>query len=101
MIEGLKIRCSGVELYAILDALVVKHGGKAKVYEEGIDHLNQAKEFGDRNVSGDPIGGMKAKVVEHQNKVEMFTFLRDHVMRDEEYILTQNDMYTLEIMSRY
>lgn len=100
MIEGLKFRMSSGELSNYLGERIAHHGERKDFYQRTLDKF-KAGTAGDvmpQFTGGNPIDGMNAKVAEHDNKMRLFKFMRDHLVTGEEYQLSEADLLKLEII---
>lgn len=104
MINGLNIQVSGKELSALILGRIEHHGARVTKLTQQIKMLADGDEVEAAiekfaNTSNSPIGNMGTSLKSHQKKVVYFTFLRDHLLVEEDYSLTTGDLNTLEITS--
>lgn len=101
MIEGVHIDVKADELIGLIADRSIYHTKKADAYRERITALAEAGIKEDKNVSGDPMRGLMDKEQSHLEKVSFFDFLGEHIIPDETYRLSMNDLRTIEVISRW
>jgi hypothetical protein len=52
-------------------------------------------------VSNDPVGSLQESANRHGEREAFLTFMAEHIVPDETYRLTEQDLIRLEIVSRY
>jgi hypothetical protein len=100
MIEGIRITLSTQQLKVMLDKKVEYHKGKANFYNQQVSAMQDAAEDSNNSGSYNPALSLKNKFSEHYNKAFYFEFLSDHLIPDETYILSENDLFKLELTER-
>ena len=100
MIDGIKIQLKSEELKQHLLDKVKYHQNKNSFYE---DQVNALKSGGIKSeaVTNDPVSSLEQSAKKHKGKAEYFQFLADHLVADEIYQLSENDLTKLEIISYY
>lgn len=101
MIEGLKIEVESKELVELIDVRVEYHKGKAELYDSQLQLLKDEPGLENMDLSNDPRRSLRDKIRHHGDKVGFFSFLRDHVIPNETYRLTETDLLRLELLSRW
>lgn len=106
MIEGLQIDLSSEELKTQLTSRADYHKEKAEFYKKQVEdfrkaHESLAPELQYSNTMNSPVNNLEAKVEEHQKKSSIFSFMSEHLVLNETYRLSENDLNRLEIISRY
>jgi len=104
-IMGLQVDVKSAELKKIISSRVEYHQNKAEAYEaqagklratiKGIEEDNEVGKV--TNSNGDPAQNMETKAKEHKDKAVHFQFLLDHVIVDETYRLSTEDLRMLGI----
>lgn len=100
MIQGLQIELSSDEIRQHLKNRVSYHSDKAEWYEGQIDSLSAGLRE-QPNISNDPVSSLRRSLSEHQNKAAFFAVLRDHIIPDETYRLSEHDLGRLEFIAVY
>lgn len=100
MINGLQVELSSDELRKHLDDRVGFHTKKAFWYEDQIGSLSEGLKE-NPNMSNDPVSSLRRSLNEHQQKAAFFSVLRDHIIPDEVYRLTEHDLGRLEFIAVY
>ena len=100
MIEGLKIDVPSDELIEHLKERADYHTEKSKFYTGQVEALRQGG-VGASPVSNDPVTSLESSAKSHQDRAAFFNFLDEHVVLDETYRLSEQDLTRLEIVSRY
>jgi len=100
MIEGLKIKITSDELRKHLQERSKYHLDKVTFYNGQVTAL-QDSGLSSNMTSNDPVGSLKSSAEKHQDKFALFTFMAEHVIPNEEYILSENDLSRIELASRY
>ncbi len=102
MIEGLKVRISSQDLRDLLSVRVMHHTERAAFYRESMERFVAGTQ-GDampQMTGGNPIDGMRTKEGEHTNLAAQFKFIHDHIVTDDFYQLSDDDLFKLEILKR-
>jgi hypothetical protein len=100
MIEGLKIDVSADELTSHLNERVEYHKAKREFYEKQVQGLRDGG-VGQGMQSNDPVSSLQGSAKSHGDREGLFRFLADHVVTDETYRLSEQDLTRLEIIGRY
>ena len=99
MITGLCIDVSAKELKEHLAARASHHEKKAKWYREQTVALTKGGvESGHSN---DPVRTLQESERLHQEKAAYFRFMERHLVKNETYRLSQQDLGQIELSSRY
>lgn len=107
MIEGLKLDVNGPELVMHLNDRAGVHEKKAEIYAKQIGAIKQAEDEDEderdawANASNDPKADLRRRMRDHQRKAGMFRFMAGHVLVDEIYRLSEQDLTRLELISQY
>jgi hypothetical protein len=101
MIEGLKIDVPSEELVDHLTMRGDYHREKRAFYERQAQQLIDGGIRENAGVSNDPTSTLQASAKQHGAKFAFFAFLADHVVADETYRLSEQDMTRLELVDRY
>lgn len=100
MIDGLRIEMKSAEVVAHCLSRAAMHREKAETYAKRIAAVGEA--MGEVAVaSNDPAFNMKGKLDHHRKQLGFFSFIAEHVVPDDVYRLTEEDLGRLEIASRY
>jgi hypothetical protein len=100
MIEGLKIKVSSAEVKSHLESRANYHGERADWYASQVANLRAGGVHAE-DVSHDPVTGLEDRTKNHREKAALFTFMAEHVIPDEEYILAEEDLVRIELMTRH
>jgi hypothetical protein len=100
VIEGVKIQISTSELREHLLKRVVYHHEKRLFYEAQAQQLRDGG-VGTSLASNDPTQSLQRSAQEHGNKEGLFKFMTDHLVLNETYQLSEQDLTRLEIIDRY
>ena len=100
MIEGLKIKVTSQEIKEQLESRSKYHKERAKWYETQVSSLRSG---GVRleAVSNDPVTSLESSAKHHKEKAAFFSFMAEHIIPNEEYFLSENDLLRIEIVSRF
>lgn len=104
MITGINIQISGEELKNHISGRADFHKQKADWYEkQSVEFKKASENLPDemQNTSNSPIRGLEEKVKDHQQRSSFFSFMAEHIVLTEIYQLSQSDLASIEIMSRY
>lgn len=106
MIEGIKIQITTEELHAHILKKINHHKEKHLFYKNQADSLEKGVEADSHgsgsnlsNMSNNPLDSLRNSAKKHQQRVEYFRFIADHLVPKETYELTENDLTKLEIIS--
>jgi hypothetical protein len=101
MIEGLKLDISSEELKNHLSKKIAHHKERERFYAEQVASLTKGGVQPTNYSGGDPVRALKEKEERHTSRAELLTFLRDHLIPDQTYRLTEQDLVSIEIVSRF
>lgn len=103
MIEGIKIDMTTDELRKHVEERAAFHGKKADWYaSRAADLQGGIAEHGNlSNHSNDPVSSLVNSSKTHQERATFFKVIADHLVPDETYRLSQQDLAQLELFSRY
>lgn len=103
MIEGIKIVVKSEELKKMFQDKVRVHQGKLDFYKKQLETMVAANETQDNNIqnSYDPGSNFKGKIAEHTNKLVYYKFMMEHIIPNEEYLLSETDLLKLEVVERF
>lgn len=101
MIEGLKIDVSSAELTDHLADRASYHQEKRAFYTKQAKALVDGGIRENPGVSNDPTAQLQNSAKTHAEREAFFRFLAEHVVADETYRLSEQDLTRLEIVSRY
>ena len=99
MIEGLHIQTTSQELKEHLEERANYHRDKAEWYSDQVDSL--AKGIERTRMTNDPMWSLEESLRSHQNRASYFAFMAEHIISNEEYRLSQEDLGQIELSSRY
>jgi hypothetical protein len=100
MIEGLKIEIPTAELRAHIEGRARHHRDNAEWYEGQSRNL-RAGGLAESHVSNDPVSSLERSEQNHRDKAAFFSFLAEHLIAGETYLLMEDDLARLEFISRY
>ena len=100
MIEGLRFDVTSEELKVHLEKKLRHHRERVAFYKDKAQALQAGGAEPAGYTGGDPVQSLREKAAQHQNRVELFDFLRGHLIPGETYRLEENDLLKLEIISR-
>jgi hypothetical protein len=105
MIEGLKLDIRADELMQRLDSRIAHHRAKADAYDSQLLKLGEIEpSLEDDDVMGalrgreSPRASLERKRHEHLERVEVLTFLREHIVNTEVYRLDEQDLRMAELL---
>jgi len=108
-IQGLKLTMTSAEMKKVMLERIAFHQEKAEWCEKEVDRLEpevakfrgEAKKMGksgrSNNISA-AAQNFENEMVRHTDKVTLFTFMSEHLIPDETYILDENDLRKLEVL---
>ena len=99
MINGLHVDVSAKELKEHLATRADHHVRKAKWYKSQAAALNQGGAA--TGMSNDPVRSLEASEEQHREKAAYFRFMERHLVKNETYRLSQDDLSQIELSSRY
>lgn len=100
MIQGLKFDVTTDELAGHLQAKITHHEERVAFYTDKAKALDRGGAEAANFSGGDPVRALQQKAGEHQNRVDLFRFIREHLIPNETYRLDEQDLLKLEIVSR-
>ena len=99
MIIGLCIDVSASELRQHLAARADYHEKKSKWYA---DHATGLRKGGvPSGMSNDPVRSLEESEQRHREKAAFFRFMEQHIIGNETYRLSQEDLGQIELASRF
>lgn len=101
MIEGIKIDVSSDELRDHLQARANYHDDKQAFYSTQAQSLKDGGIRSEAAVSNDPVNSLEQSARSHGEREAFFRFLAEHLVDDETYRLSEQDLTRIEIVSRY
>jgi hypothetical protein len=99
MINGLCIDVSAKELKAHLAARADHHEQKADWYKTQAATLSEGGVS--TGMSNDPVRSLEQSAQQHREKAAYFRFMEQHIIENETYRLSQDDLSQIELSSRY
>lgn len=118
-IEGIKLSITSAELKKLCEARVEYHSTRARWNETKLKELkptfDQATEdaedeaeeqfkamtYANNGNNNDPLDRFKRGARHHRDRAVVFRFTAAHVIENETYILTEEDLRKLEVLPRY
>lgn len=100
MIQGIQIEMTSKQLREHIEARVGYHAEKMKWYSAQVTSLKSGG-MEDTNHSNNPIGSLVSSAKGHGEKAAFFRVLADHLVANETYRLSEQDLTRLEFVSRY
>lgn len=107
MIQGLQVDVQSDELKKIIKSRIDYHTERAALYESKAEEIRKSLEGVEEKTIGKVSGGtptqnLEDKAREHKDKLVHFQFMLDHVILNDVYRLSQQDLQLLGISpSRY
>jgi hypothetical protein len=102
MINGIQIEMSSDKLAAHIKLRADFHRSKATWYKQQIRSLTAGGlSEGREGHSNDPIGSLSLSQQDHEEKAAYFAVLHENLIPNETYRLSQNDLGSLEFVSRF
>ena len=98
MIDGIKLDFTTSQLSDHLQEREIYHSGKATFYNTQVGALTSGG-VEQQSISNDPVSSLRQSREGHIQKSELFKVMREHLVQNETYRLTQGDLVTLEIIS--
>jgi hypothetical protein len=99
MITGLCVDISAKELREQLASRARHHEKKAKWYKGQAAALTRGGAA--TGVSNDPVRSLEESEKQHREKAAYFRFMEQHLVKNETYRLSQEDLGRIELASRY
>ena len=99
MIDGLCIDVSSKELKEHLAQRARHHAKKAEWYQAQAATLSEGGARTD--MSNDPVRSLEQSKLLHTEKAAYFKFMEEHIIKNETYRLSQDDLSQIELSSRY
>lgn len=101
MIEGLRIEISSAEVQEHLGERADYHQGRRRFYERQVASLREGGLRADQAVSHDPVSALQESAKRHGEREAFLRFMAEHIVPDETYRLSEQDLMRIEIVSRY
>lgn len=103
MITGLHFDVTTDELREHCNKMLAHHEEKVAFYETKLVGVNDLMENFNQggSMNQDPRKTFQDKVREHREKISSFTFIRDHLIANETYRMTGNELKSLDIITSY
>ena len=105
MIHGLKLDVPAEELVTRLDERIARHRAKVDAYQAQLHRLGEIgpdpeddDPVAELRGRGSPRSGLERKRQEHLERVELLTFLRQHLVTAETYRLSEEDLRFAELL---
>jgi len=102
MIDGFKIDITADELVAHLDSRITHHHGRAQECETKLQRLRALESTSDDEedvfdmCGASKIDGLERLATKHRNREIFLAFARNHVVANEIYRLSEDDLRLLE-----
>jgi len=100
MIQGIQLEITGKELVEHLEARAGHHLDRMAFYRRKVGEVgDEAPEVEDEPAySGhaNPVEALKGKVRQHRKQAALFQFMAEHIVVDETYRITEQDLMRLE-----
>jgi hypothetical protein len=100
MIDGLIIQVSSAEIEEHLRERASHHQERRMFYERQVASLKEGGLRAQR-VSNDPVGSLQESAHRHGEREAFLRFMAEHIVPDETYRLSEQDLIRIEIVSRY
>jgi hypothetical protein len=100
VIEGLRIEIGSAEIQEHLRERASYHRERRRFYERQVASLREGGLRAGR-VSNDPVGSLQESANRHGEREAFLRFMAEHIVPNETYRLTEQDLIRLEIVSRY
>ncbi len=108
MIDNLELCITSTELKQLVLGRVEYHNVKSNFFETEMTRIgtaledmdDEAERIGKYSNSMNPVDTFKQKAKIHKDRATYFKFFADHLIPNETYRLTQNDLHTLEVTGR-
>lgn len=100
-VKGLKYQLSTEQLKIHLMGRVEHHKKKAEWYKDKLGTLRQGLDREESRMSSmnsNPIEEFEKKIKKHENLVSSLTFMADHLIPSENYILDDDDLRKIEVV---
>ncbi|KKK57206.1 hypothetical protein LCGC14_3056830 [marine sediment metagenome] len=101
MIEGLHFDIKFKEMKDHLEAKANHHFERKQFYFSQAQKLEEGNAEAMNYSGGDPVKVLKDKGNNHYQRMGFFQFMADHLVEGVTYRLSENDLMTLEFISRY
>jgi hypothetical protein len=105
MIQGIQLDVTAAELIERLGDRIAHHRSRAAACEAQLETLAgvetetySADESIARIRFGSPREGLRERLREHRARAAFLTFLRDHLVPNETYRLTERDLRTIDVI---
>jgi hypothetical protein len=100
VIEGLAFDVSSEELEEHLQKRMKHHVDKASFYAGQVAALRGGG-VGAQSATNDPVSSLENSQRQHEGRMALFAFMAEHVVPDEVYRLSEQDLARIEIIARY
>jgi len=100
MIEGFKLDFTSQDLKDHLNQRRDFHGEKELSYRKQAEGVASIKGGDFQGQTVDPQHALEQRANDHRSKHDFFSLMAAHIVPDEIYRLTQNDLVLLELISR-
>src|SRR5262245_7135111 len=100
MINGIQLDFTTDQLRQHVQDRRAYHEAKAEWYANQIEGLRGGG-VRPESVSNDPIHSLEGTLQRHRQNAALFQVIADHLVPNETYRLSQGDLNTLELVSRY
>ena len=100
-IEGLKFEISYTELRSHIQSRGEYHKEQAKFYHTQAGSLREGGLQQIQFVSNDPVSSLENSEKTHMERAAFFFFMAEHLVPDSVYILSEQDLTRIELISKY
>lgn len=100
MIIGIQLDFTTDQLRQHVEDRKAYHQTKAEWYAHQIDSL-RAGGVRPESASNDPIHSLEGSLQRHRQNAALFGVIAEHLVPEETYRLSQGDLVTLELVSRF
>jgi hypothetical protein len=99
-IEGLKMEVQSSELREHLLKRAEHHAERRDFYvrQAGALHEGGVEE---QQATNDPVTSLRTSAKSHGEREAFFRFMAEHIIPNERYVLSEQDLIRIEIVSRY
>lgn len=102
MITGLKVTVAAEELKTLCCIQSDYHRNRSCKYQEQVASMEANEIEGMNHTNGNPVQTLKDRQSKHANESAELTFIAEHLLAGETYLLDQSDLVKLGITkSRY
>lgn len=100
MIEGIKVILTTNEFRALLNERVTRHEERGEFYKIEADRLEAGRAEAQTYTNGDPIKSLRDSQKQHEGNATRLNFLAAHLIEDEMYTLSDEDLEKVELIKR-